>query len=118
MCANLIDAHHLLDAQHKLRTCRGIDFKGVRTVVNVHPPPDVPTYVHRVGRTGRAGQAGTAVSLLSPRDATLAGQIEAALSGELRDEHVHASPGSPGQPTAAFLQFSSMLSLLTRSVHG
>lgn len=64
------------------RPCRGIDFKGVRTVVNVHPPPDVPTYVHRVGRTGRAGQAGTAVSLLAPRDATLAGQIEAALSGE------------------------------------
>lgn len=51
-------------------------------MVNVHPPPDVPTYVHRVGRTGRAGQAGTAVSLLAPRDATLAGQIEAALSGE------------------------------------
>jgi superfamily II DNA/RNA helicase len=64
----------------------------VRTVVNVHPPPDVPTYVHRVGRTGRAGQAGTAVSLLSPQDATLAGQVEAALSGELCDEYERASP--------------------------
>lgn len=62
--------------------CRGIDFKGVRTVVNVHPPPDVRTYVHRVGRTGRAGQAGTAVSLLAPSDAGLANQIEQALSGE------------------------------------
>lgn len=60
---------------------RGIDFKGVRTVVNVHPPPDVKTYVHRVGRTGRAGQSGTAVSLLSPGDATLAKQLEDALSG-------------------------------------
>lgn len=63
--------------------CRGIDFKGVRTVVNVHPPPDVRTYVHRVGRTGRAGQSGTAVSLLAPGDAALANQIEQSLSGGL-----------------------------------
>lgn len=86
MHARLTSAHQLLDLQTQLRMrpCRGIDFKGVRTVVNVHPPPDVRTYVHRVGRTGRAGQAGTAVSLLAPRDAVLAGQIEAALSGELR----------------------------------
>ena len=52
-------------------------------MVNVHPPPDVRTYVHRVGRTGRAGQQGTAVTLLSPRDATLANEVEEALSGEL-----------------------------------
>ena len=60
---------------------RGIDFKGVRTVVNVHPPPSVAAYVHRAGRTGRAGQAGTALSLLSPGDVGLRAQLEEALSG-------------------------------------
>mmetsp|Transcript_21210 Transcript_21210/g.63839 ORF Transcript_21210/g.63839 Transcript_21210/m.63839 type:complete len:639 (-) Transcript_21210:2475-4391(-) len=59
---------------------RGIDFKGVRTVVNVHPPPTVEAYVHRVGRTGRAGAPGAAVSLLSPMDAALTAQLAAALS--------------------------------------
>ncbi len=59
----------------------------MRTVLNVHPPPDVKAYVHRVGRTGRAGQAGTALTLLSPGDAALASQIEDALSGDrLRNE--------------------------------
>jgi ATP-dependent RNA helicase DDX56/DBP9 len=44
---------------------RGIDFRGVKTVINLEMPPSVPGYVHRVGRTGRGGEAGTAVSLFS-----------------------------------------------------
>eukprot|EP00887_Chlorella_sp_A99_P008058 scaffold12.g8058.t1 len=60
---------------------RGIDFKGVSTVVNLEPPASAAGYVHRVGRTGRAGQAGTAVTLLAPHDAPLAAQLEAALAG-------------------------------------
>ena len=67
-----------------LAPTQGIDFKGVRTVVNVHPPPTVEAYVHRVGRTGRAGAPGAAVSLLSPQDASLAAVLETALSGALR----------------------------------
>lgn len=63
--------------------CRGIDFKGVRTVVNVHPPPTVASYVHRVGRTGRAGLAGAALTLTSPRDDELVAQLEEALQGGL-----------------------------------
>lgn len=69
---------------------RGIDFKGVRTVVNVQPPPSIATYVHRVGRTGRAGAPGAAVTLASPKDAELVRQLEEALKD-------HSSAASEGR---------------------
>lgn len=43
---------------------RGIDFRGVQTVVNVDMPPTAEGYVHRVGRTARAGASGTALSIV------------------------------------------------------
>jgi len=45
---------------------RGLDFTGIRTVVNFDFPPSVTSYVHRVGRTARAGAAGVALSLMAP----------------------------------------------------
>lgn len=36
---------------------RGIDFKGVNTIVNYDLPSSVQGYVHRVGRTGEGGGA-------------------------------------------------------------
>ena len=44
---------------------RGIDFKGVKTVINLEMPQDVDGYTHRVGRTGRGGESGTALSICS-----------------------------------------------------
>jgi len=40
---------------------RGIDFKGVRTVICVGIPESAEKYVHRAGRTGRAGRKGTSL---------------------------------------------------------
>lgn len=47
---------------------RGVDFKGVQTVINFDFPSNVKNYVHRVGRTARAGAKGTALSFVTPSD--------------------------------------------------
>src|SRR5258706_6454071 len=55
---------------------RGIDVEGIRMVVNFDVPPDPEVYVHRVGRTARAGARGLALTLLSPDEWLLMGDIE------------------------------------------
>ena len=50
---------------------RGIDFKGVRTVINFDFPPSAVSYVHRIGRTGRAGRRGEAVTFFTEDDAPM-----------------------------------------------
>ena len=47
---------------------RGLDFTGVGATVQVDPPCDPTTYVHRVGRTARLGREGEAVLFLQPRE--------------------------------------------------
>ncbi|KIJ68765.1 hypothetical protein HYDPIDRAFT_179802 [Hydnomerulius pinastri MD-312] len=48
---------------------RGMDFKGVREVINYDFPTSVQSYIHRIGRTGRAGQEGKAVTYFTDADA-------------------------------------------------
>src|SRR5207302_1769500 len=55
---------------------RGIDVDGIRMVVNFDVPHDPEVYVHRVGRTARAGAQGLALTLLSPDEWLLMGDIE------------------------------------------
>ncbi|KAI0761689.1 P-loop containing nucleoside triphosphate hydrolase protein [Trametes elegans] len=48
---------------------RGMDFKGVREVINYDFPQSVQSYVHRIGRTGRAGREGKAITYFTDQDA-------------------------------------------------
>ena len=47
---------------------RGMDFKGVKCVINLDFPQSVSQYIHRIGRTGRAGHEGTAVTFFTEED--------------------------------------------------
>ncbi|KAF8922176.1 P-loop containing nucleoside triphosphate hydrolase protein [Mucidula mucida] len=47
---------------------RGMDFKGVREVINYDFPTSVQSYIHRIGRTGRAGKEGKAVTFFTDED--------------------------------------------------
>ncbi|KAJ3480162.1 hypothetical protein NLI96_g8549 [Meripilus lineatus] len=47
---------------------RGMDFKGVREVINYDFPQSVQSYIHRVGRTGRMGREGKATTFFTNDD--------------------------------------------------
>eukprot|EP00252_Welwitschia_mirabilis_P004604 TRINITY_DN14914_c0_g1_i2.p1 TRINITY_DN14914_c0_g1~~TRINITY_DN14914_c0_g1_i2.p1 ORF type:complete len:341 (+),score=75.40 TRINITY_DN14914_c0_g1_i2:578-1600(+) len=47
---------------------RGMDFKGVNTVINYDFPESAAVYIHRIGRCGRAGRTGEAVTLFTEDD--------------------------------------------------
>ncbi|KAI5479489.1 ATP-dependent rna helicase rok1 [Pseudohyphozyma bogoriensis] len=48
---------------------RGVDFKGVKLVINYDFPQSGGSYIHRIGRTGRAGKTGRAVTFFTKSDA-------------------------------------------------
>jgi len=47
---------------------RGLDIKGVDTVINYEAPQSHEIYLHRVGRTARAGRSGRACTLAGEAD--------------------------------------------------
>ncbi|KAF7195702.1 ATP-dependent RNA helicase DRS1 [Pseudocercospora fuligena] len=47
---------------------RGIDIKGIETVINYEAPQSHEIYLHRVGRTARAGRSGRACTLAAEPD--------------------------------------------------
>ncbi|KAK5663874.1 hypothetical protein OQA88_80 [Cercophora sp. LCS_1] len=47
---------------------RGLDIKGVDTVINYEAPQNHEIYVHRVGRTARAGRSGVALTIAAEPD--------------------------------------------------
>ena len=55
---------------------RGIDIKGIETVINYEVPNDAEDYVHRIGRTARADKKGEAITLISPKQVKNFMQIE------------------------------------------
>lgn len=54
---------------------RGLDIKGLPTVVNYDVARSVDAHTHRIGRTGRAGKDGIAYTLITPADLKYAGMI-------------------------------------------
>ncbi|GMH77229.1 hypothetical protein TL16_g07339 [Triparma laevis f. inornata] len=49
---------------------RGVDFRGVKFVVNVDLPSSPSAYTHRIGRTARAGASGCALTLIDSTSQT------------------------------------------------
>ncbi|KAJ2147595.1 nucleolar DEAD-box protein required for synthesis of 60S ribosomal subunit [Coemansia sp. RSA 678] len=47
---------------------RGLDVKGIDTVINYTMPTQFAQYLHRVGRTARAGRTGRAITLIGESD--------------------------------------------------
>ena len=59
---------------------RGLDFVGVRAVVNYDFPASADEYVHRVGRTGRGGTPGKAFTFFTEKDAGRLRPVAAAVA--------------------------------------
>ena len=47
---------------------RGLDIRGIDTVINYEAPASYEIYLHRVGRTARAGRLGRAITLAGESD--------------------------------------------------
>ncbi|KAI4153754.1 MAG: hypothetical protein LQ340_002109 [Diploschistes diacapsis] len=66
-----VEAFRAGTATHLLATdvaSRGLDIKGVETVLNYEAPQSLEIYLHRVGRTARAGRVGRACTIAAEPD--------------------------------------------------
>ncbi|KAH6567976.1 hypothetical protein BASA50_001140 [Batrachochytrium salamandrivorans] len=68
---------------------RGLDIKGVKTVINYDVSKDIDAYVHRIGRTGRAGEKGTAYTLITMQEDRFAADLVQLM------ENGHQAPPEP-----------------------
>ena len=82
---------------------RGIHVDDVSQVVQVDPPADHKTYVHRAGRTARAGSAGSVVTLALPHQRKamerIVDEVALSISPERLDNASAAAEGI--RPTGA-----------------
>jgi ATP-dependent RNA helicase DDX21 len=55
---------------------RGLDIPSVDLVVQIEPPADPETYIHRSGRTARAGRSGICITFYTHRQVGLIQHIQ------------------------------------------
>jgi len=55
---------------------RGIDIPNVDLVIQVEPPKDTESYIHRSGRTARAGKIGTCITFWTMKQKYMIDVIE------------------------------------------
>ncbi|KAI8097261.1 P-loop containing nucleoside triphosphate hydrolase protein [Halteromyces radiatus] len=70
---------------------RGLDIKGIDTVINYNMPTQFAQYLHRVGRTARAGRNGRSVTLVGEQDRKMLKMaIKSANSNQVKNRVVAA----------------------------
>ena len=55
---------------------RGLDIPEVDLIVQLEPPKEIDTYIHRSGRTGRAGKSGVCLTFFTKTQLSLLERIE------------------------------------------
>jgi ATP-dependent RNA helicase DDX21 len=55
---------------------RGLDIPDVDLVIQVEPPKETESYIHRSGRTARAGNSGVCITFYTNKQQPLLGMIE------------------------------------------
>jgi len=55
---------------------RGLDIPNVDLVIQLEPPKEVETYIHRSGRTARAGNSGVCITFYTPKTKPALEEIE------------------------------------------
>ena len=62
---------------------RGIDVQQVSIVINFDIPPNMESYIHRIGRSGRHGRKGVAINFVTDYDFGRISQLEKFYSTEI-----------------------------------
>jgi ATP-dependent RNA helicase DDX21 len=55
---------------------RGIDIPNIELVIQLEPPKDTESYIHRSGRTARAGASGTCITFFNKKNQEFLDRVE------------------------------------------